>query len=80
MAAAENFFFHFSDGKAFPIRNKSSNFVEYGKNFYSEYKNQHTFGLTSQQSIADFVSVASIVSHGLLSNGFSVYQMSILQL
>ena len=80
MAAAEKFLFYFSDGKAFPIRKKSSNFVEYGKYFYSEYKNQHTFGLTSQRSIADFVSVASIVSHGVLSYGFSVYQMSILQL
>ncbi len=80
MAAAENFFYKLSDGKAFPIRKKSSNFVEYGKYFYSGYKNQHTFELTSERSIAHFVSVASIVSHGGLSYGFSVYQMSILQL
>ena len=76
----KTFFYKFSDGKAFPICKKSSNFVENGKYFYSEYKNQHTFGLTSQLSIAHFVSVASIVSHGGLSYGFSVYQMSILQL
>ena len=37
VAAAENFFYKFSDGKAFPIRKKSSDFVEYGKYFYSEY-------------------------------------------